>query len=106
MLARTRCASTRRTKTACALRSRAIVLLEQGPSVSAITTSACTATGNHPGPWEIPKLMRDTSTPIVTETSAVLQEGPDRLRDFPPPSSVYEAQKLAPADQSNAIPSV
>src|SRR5712692_3699935 len=75
MLARTRCASTRLTKTACALRPRAIALLGQGLSVSAMTTSACTATGNHPGLWEIPELMCATSALIVTGTSAVLQEG-------------------------------
>src|SRR5260221_4375564 len=48
-----------------------MALLEQGPSVSARTPSACTATGNHPGPCEIPARICFPSTLIVTEISAV-----------------------------------
>src|SRR5258707_10145787 len=55
-----------------------MALLEQGPSVSARTTSACTATGNHPGPCEIPTRIRFPSALIVTETSAVYKR--DRMR--------------------------
>src|SRR5258708_12885701 len=55
-----------------------MALLEQCPSVSARTTSACTATGNHPGPCEIPTRICFPSTLIVTETSAVYKR--DRMR--------------------------
>src|SRR5260370_21897293 len=43
-------------------------------AVSAMPPSRGTATGNHPGPWEIPELICATSTLIVTGMSAVLQE--------------------------------